>query len=141
MRRRYDRHPVEILIEVKARGQTICDTHHTFNMSTGGLAFRCGRKLAPGDILEIRIPFLSPPFEATVRVAWCTERDGQHETGVEFLNQDASFMAHIVEQVCLIENYKLDILRTEGRLLSPEDATAEWISKYAARFRGSEDAQ
>jgi hypothetical protein len=68
-------------------------------------------------------------------------RENSYETGVEFLSRDDAFMAHMVEQVCLIENYRQDILRTEGRLLSPEDAAKEWISKYAARFPGSKDAQ
>jgi hypothetical protein len=138
---RFDRKPVEILIEVKARGQSIHDTHNTVNLSTGGLSFRCGRKFAPGDMVEIRVPFVRPPFEVEARVAWCAARENSYEIGVEFLNHDDAFMAHMVEQVCLIEKYKQDILRTEGRILSPEDAATEWISKYAARFPGSEDAQ
>jgi hypothetical protein len=138
---RYDRQPVEILIEVKARDQTIHDTHNTVNLSTGGLAFRSERKFAPGDMVEIRVPLVSPPFEVEARVCWCKVREHNYEIGVEFLNHDDAFMAHMVEQVCLIEKYKQDILRTEGRLLSPEDAATEWISKYAAGFPGSEDAQ
>jgi hypothetical protein len=138
---RYDRQPVEILIEVKARDQTIHDTHNTVNLSAGGLAFRSERNFAPGDMVEIRVPFVSPPFEVKARVAWCKVRENNYEIGVEFLNHDDAFMAHMVEQVCLIEKYKQDILRTEGRLLSPEDAATEWISKYAAQFPGSADAQ
>ena len=138
---RFIRHPVEITIEVRTRGQSTHDTHNTVNLSIGGLAFRCDREFAPGDVVEIRVPFVRPPFELKARVAWCKAREGHYEIGVEFLDQDDAFMARMVEKVCHIENYKQDILRTEGRLLSPEEAATEWLTKYAARFPGTEDAQ
>jgi len=138
---RFDRHPVNILIEVKTIDQLNHDTLSASNLSIGGLAFRCDSKFEPGNIVEIRIPFVSPPFEVEARVAWCTEREGHFEVGVEFLNQDDAFMARMVEQVCHIENYKKEIYQTEGRILSPEEAAAEWINKYAAGFSGPEDPQ
>jgi hypothetical protein len=67
-------------------------------------------------------------------VAWCTPRHGHFETGVEFLNQDNGFMTRMVEQVCNIENYKKEVYQTEGRILSPNEAAKEWISKYADEF-------
>lgn len=57
---RFIRHPAEITIEVKARGQSTHDTHNTINLSIGGLAFLCDRELAPGDVVEIRVPFVRP---------------------------------------------------------------------------------
>lgn len=137
----FDRHPVNILIEVSANGQSNYSSHSTSNLSTGGLAFRCDRRFEPDSILAIRITLVNPPFEAEARVAWCAERKGHFETGVEFLKQDDAFMAHMVEQVCQIENYMKEILRKEGRKLSPEEAANEWSSKYAARFPGSEEPQ
>ncbi|MGA7749675.1 MAG: PilZ domain-containing protein [Gallionella sp.] len=138
---RFIRHPANILIEVRARGQPAHTPHNAVNLSIGGLAFRCDRVFEPGDVVEIRIPFVSPPFEAEARVVWCTAREGRFEIGIEFQEQDDAFMARMVEQVCHIENYKQDILRTEGRLLSPEEAAAEWINKYASQFPDSADAQ
>jgi hypothetical protein len=134
---RYDRQPTEILIEVKARGQTTHDKHNTVNLSTGGLAFRCERKFEPGEIVGIRVPFVSPPFEAEARVAWCKAHENRYEIGVEFLNQDDAYMARMVEQVCLIENYKKEAYQAEGRTLSPEEAAVEWINKYASQFPDS----
>ncbi len=138
---RFIRHPAEIPIEVKVHGQSAYATHNAVNLSIGGLAFRCDRELEPGDIAEIRIPFVSPPFAAEARVAWCTARQGIFEIGVEFQDQDDAFTARMVEQVCHIENYKQEILLTEGRRLSSEEAAAEWIDKFAARFPGSADAK
>lgn len=138
---RFIRHPAEIPIEVKARGQSAHATHNAVNLSIGGLAFRCDREFKPNDIVEIRIPLVSPPFEAEARVAWCSARTDHFDIGVEFQNQDDVFTARIVEQVCHIENYKREILRTEGRTLSPENAAAEWISKHAAHFPGPADVR
>jgi len=138
---RFIRHPADIPIEVKAHGQLVHETHNTFNLSASGLAFRCGREFSPGDIVRIRIPFVRPPFEVEARVAWCKAHEGRFELGVEFLDQDDAFLARMVEQVCHIENYQKTIYREEGRLLSPEEAATEWISKFASRFPGSAGAQ
>ncbi|MBI3479474.1 MAG: PilZ domain-containing protein [Nitrosomonadales bacterium] len=139
--RQFIRHPADIPIEAKAVGQQPHATHHAFNLSVGGLAFRCDSQFMPGDVVAIRIPLVRPPFEAEARVAWCRARNGRPELGVEFLDQDDAYMARMVEQVCHIENYKQKIFQTEGRLLSPDEAAREWINKYAARFPDAEDAQ
>ncbi|MGA9666910.1 MAG: PilZ domain-containing protein [Gallionella sp.] len=134
---RFDRYPVNIQIQVKTHGQLKHANRDTLNLSTGGLAFRCDRKLKPGDVVEISIPFLSPPFETEARVAWCAALKGHHDIGVEFLDQDDAYTARIVEQVRNIESYKNEIQRTEGRILTLEDAAAEWIKMSAAMVSGS----
>jgi hypothetical protein len=40
----------------------------------------------------------------------------------------------MVEQLCLIENYRREVKLNEGRELDPERAAAEWIEAYAADF-------
>jgi hypothetical protein len=134
---RYFRHPASVLIEVTTRGQPEQATHNTLNLSVGGLAFRCDREFEHGSFVEICIPNLSPPFRVEARIAWSRAHGGHFETGAEFLHQDDAYTARMVEQVCHIENYKQEILRTEGRSLSQEEAAKEWIHKYASRFPGS----
>lgn len=134
--KRFIRHPADIPIEVQTHGQLINRTHNTFNLSIGGLAFRCNQEFALGELVEIRIPFVRPPFEVEARVIWCKATRDRFDLGVEFLNQDDAFMARMVEQLCHIENYKKEIYRTEGRRISPEQAAQEWIDKFAARFPG-----
>ena len=87
--------------------------------------------------MDIRIPFVQPPFDVEARVAWCRPREDGFLLGVEFLNRDDAFTTRMVEQVCHIENYKKAAYRAEGRRLSAEEAAREWISKYAAQFPGS----
>ena len=139
--RQFIRHPTDIPIEVGARGQLAHAIHNTFNLSVGGLEFPCDREFTPGAVVEIRIPFVHPPFEAEARVAWCNAREDSFELGVEFLDRDDAFLARMVEQVCHIENYKKEIYRTERRQLSSEEAAMEWIIKYASRFPGSAGIQ
>lgn len=135
--RKYIRHPANIPIEVKAHDQATHDIHNTVNLGIGGLAFRCNRDFAQGAVVEIRIPFVIPPFEVKARVAWCKPQDDGFEHGVEFLNQEDAYMARMVEQVCHIENYQKAVCRTEGRQLSLDEAAREWVSKYAAEFPGN----
>jgi hypothetical protein len=40
----------------------------------------------------------------------------------------------LVEQVCHIEQYKKEVFLKEGRLLSGDEAAAEWIEKFANQF-------
>lgn len=131
---RFIRHPTDIPIEVKSHGQLSDDRPQTVNLSLSGLAFRCDREFTPGDIVDIRIPLVRPPFQVEARVIWCGEREQHFELGVEFLDQNDIFLARMVEQVCHIEQYRQDILRIEKRTLSSEEAAAEWIRKFASEF-------
>jgi hypothetical protein len=132
--RQFIRHPVDIPIEVRAGGQLSHTIHNSSNLGIRGLAFPCGRVLELGEVAEIRISFAHPSFEVEARLAWCWARDGFSELGVEFLNQDDVFKAHMVEQVCHIENYNKEVYRDEGCILSSSEAALEWINKYASGF-------
>jgi len=134
--RKYIRHPASIPIEIRARNQAAHDTHNTVNLGVGGLAFRSEREFSQSDVVEIRIPFMEPPFEIKARVAWCKPHGSGYELGVEFLNKDDAYMARMVEQMCHIENYQKAVLRSEGRQLSLDEAAQEWISKFAEEFPG-----
>jgi PilZ domain len=132
--RQFIRHPADIPIEVSAGDQLAHATRHTYNVSFGGLAFQSDSELEPGIVVNVRIPFVRPMFETKARVVWCGAHEGGFELGVEFLDPEDAFRARMVEQVCYIENYKKAVYRTEGRLLTAEEAAMEWIRKYASRF-------
>lgn len=134
--RKYIRHLAGVPIEVKGPGQGAHEVCQTVNLGIGGLAFRCDREFAQGAKLEIRIPFVLPPFEAPARVAWSKPHGGGFELGVEFLNQDEAYVGRMVEQVCHFDNYRKSILRTDGRQIAAEEAAREWIGKYGAKPPG-----
>jgi hypothetical protein len=54
--------------------------------------------------------------------------------GVRFEDRDTAISVRMVEQVCHIEQYKLQVRETEGRELTGEQAAMEWIEKHAHEF-------
>ena len=49
------------------------------------------------------------------------------------------FAARMVAQVRLIERYRDEVLRREGRLLDGDSAALKWITRYAAQFPSLEN--
>jgi len=135
--RQFIRHPADIPIEVRIHQYLTYSEDNAVNVGIGGLAFCSKQKFAVGDIVDLRLPFVRPIFEAGARVAWCRSKGKSYELGVEFLDKEDAFLARMVEQICQIEHYQKEIYRAEGRLLSPEEAANEWISKFASQFPGS----
>lgn len=132
--RTYMRHPSDVPLDLRLR--TAADAHSEClnDVSCGGLSFTCAVSLNAGDLVEIRIPVVNPPFEALGRVAWCRRTADQYLVGVAFLDQDDLYRARMVEQICCIERYKKEIYEREGRELDGQQAALEWIDKYAEDF-------
>lgn len=47
---------------------------------------------------------------------------------------DQQFLARMESQCFQIDRYRWEVRRTEGRLLSEDEAAREWIQRYAADF-------
>ena len=137
--RQYIRHPVDVPIEIRTGPAATSTELHSQDISLGGLALHAAQAVEPGELIEVRIPYVQPAFAARARVAWCRPaRMGVgHELGVSFLDAEDAFLARMVEQVCYIEDYRKSVEREEGRHLSPEEAAGEWIAKFAAQFPGA----
>jgi len=137
--RQYIRHPVDVPIEIRVDQKVLDAPYHAHDISLGGLAVFSAVAVEPGSMIEVRIPYVEPAFEARALVAWCRpRRTGEgHEVGVSFLNTKDVFLARMVTQICYIEDYRKSIAREEGRELSSEEAASEWIAKYASRFPGA----
>ena len=134
--RQFIRHPVNIPIEVCVIGHIpMEETTHASDLGTGGLVFRSQKNIEPGTFVNIKIPYFQPAFETEAKIVWCRKHHHGAELGVEFLNVDDAFKARMVEQACQIENYKHSVRRKEGRDLTTQEAAAEWIGKYAAKFQ------
>ena len=136
--RSFIRHPTDIPLEVQ-HDRHPADRRVLRDVSHGGLCFRYANRLAPGDTVKVRIPAVSPPFEATSRVVWCQADGPAWQVGVEFLDTDDLFRVRMVEQVCHIEHYRRAQHQHSGRRLTGQEAALEWIRKFAAGF-GSVDA-
>lgn len=137
--RNFIRHPSNIPIDFQLEELVVEGNDYLKNVSVGGLAFNSKAKLKIGSVIRIKIPLVKPVFQALGRVTWCRPEDDHFEIGIEFLDEDDTFRARMVEQICHIEEYKQEVLRKEGRKLSGEEAASEWIQRYAVNFPGLEE--
>ena len=137
--RSFIRHPSNIPIDFQLEELVVEGNEYLKNVSIGGLAFNSKSKLDIGSVIRIKIPLVQPVFQALGRVTWCRPEDDHFEVGIEFLDENDTFRARMVEQICHIEDYKQEVLRKEGRKLSGEEAASEWIQRCAVKFPSSED--
>lgn len=133
-RRRYVRHTIGVPLQVERVGEPAPLEEAGVNVSHDGLAFHSGWCPAVGDVLQLRIPTVDPPFEARARVMWCRPEDGRFLVGVQFLDRSDAFRSRMVQQVCAIERYRDEVREQEGRELGTQEAAAEWIAKFAGQF-------
>lgn len=136
LERGFIRHPADIPIEIDPADSPPVSPRRLKNVSHGGLACRCDQPLPIGARVQVTIPLVQPPFSAPGAVVWCRTQDTHCEVGIRFTESDVEFAARIVEQVCHIEHYRQEVLRTEGRVLDGEAAAREWIDHFAAGFPG-----
>lgn len=133
--RSFIRHPSDIPIEYHVdTDNPDAGQEHLHDIGQGGLSFSSSRELAVGVPITIRISQLQPVFEVEGRVAWCRRESEGFSIGVSFLQAGDRFKVRMVEQVCHIEHYKSEVLVTEGRVISGEQAASEWITRYAGSF-------
>lgn len=153
--RRFVRHPAEIPIELEERGQPVSNivamadgrngggraSSVLQNLSIGGLRCEVDRFIAIGTAIQIRIPLVNPDYTGQGIVVWCRPRNKHYEVGIEFDREEEAFKSRMVEQVCLIEQYRKRIRLAEGREIDGEQAAREWISRHAGEFavRADED--
>ena len=132
--RKYIRHPSDIPITYDLVDVVFDQKDYLKNISVGGLCFCSRMCLKEGTTIQIKIPLATPIFEGEGVVIWCHQKDSHYEVGVQFIDENTGFRARMVEQVCHIEHYKREILETEGRELTGEEAAVEWITKFAKDF-------
>jgi len=133
--RQFIRHPTDIPIQWSLGNVSLPDTEYLHNISEGGLAFVSQTQVPEGVTIDINIPVHRPNFAIKGVVVWCHNAFGeQFEIGVRFVDANTRFRMRMVEQVCHIEVFKREILETEGRLLTGEQAAEAWIDRYAKDF-------
>jgi len=106
------------------------------NVSLGGLAFVSPEPLEILDRVRVCIPILEHDNTLIGNVVWCEKSDSgdEFEIGIEFEKSRDAFRLRMIEQVCHIEHYRKEVMQSEGRELSAQEAAREWISKYAGDF-------
>lgn len=132
--RHFIRHPSDIPIECCITHLGLRRRHCLKDIGPGGLCFQTHDALQRGCDIQITIPVREPPFEATGTIVWCRQKNHHYEVGVQFPDESTEFSVRMVEQICQIHHYQKEVLEKEGRLLTAEEAAAEWVAKYARDF-------
>ncbi|MEH6626800.1 MAG: hypothetical protein V7739_10160 [Motiliproteus sp.] len=127
----YIEHPnhVPIQLEISNLG-----TDNTKTRCYGGIRCRWQNRIPVGRLLKLSLPQISPEFFATVQVIWRRLVGNDYELGLVFIDPQQAYQMRMLEQVCHINCYQRWIFEHEGRLLDPEQAAIEWISKFAGHF-------
>jgi hypothetical protein len=134
--RRYIRHPARMPIGFALQGNAPPRDEHLRNVSAGGLCFSAAVSLGPGQSIRLTIPLFDQQYQLDAVVAWCRPAAGGFEVGVRFLEPQDRFCIRMVEQLCYIEDYRLQVEREQGRQLTSEQAAKEWIERFADQFPG-----
>lgn len=136
--RQYIRHPADIPITVEC--QKIAKPRKMRDIGYGGLSFTSQERLEKGTEVSISIDMVSPPCNVVGHVIWCKPFKDQFELGVAFDNEEDAFKTRMVEQICYIQQYKRDVLESEGRELTDQEAALEWVKYFAHTFPGEKSA-
>lgn len=132
--REFVRHATGIPLEIIREGVDRPSRQYLQNVSLGGLSCQYYEYLEVGTPVKVRITAIKPVFELSGKVTWCRKIDDQYEIGVEYQGEKDLFRLRMVEQISHIEHYRKEVLESEGRQLSGEEAAQEWIDKYASDF-------
>jgi len=141
-RRRFIRHPLSIPISYKVV-KKIQDEQDkgtpamTANVSMGGLLFSTKRPVKVGALIEIKLPFKDKIFNVKSKVVHCakSQESKLYNVGSSFYRFSDAFKTKLIEQIYLIAEYR-DLRSIQlGKEISLEDASREWIERYAERFK------
>jgi len=142
-RRRFIRHPLSIPISYKIVKKTQNAIKEkglpavTANVSMGGLLFSTKHPVKVGSLIVIKLPFKDKIFNVQSKVVHCVKSPETklYNVGSSFYRFTDAFKTKLVEQIYLIAEYR-DLRSIQlGREISLEEASREWIERYAERFK------
>lgn len=134
-KRRFIRHllvnPLEFQIE-----EDKCQKSETVDVSEGGLMFMSKTNVTPGTVIRIQMPVYDKVFKIKAKVIHATNEAsmGLYRVGVSFETYADAFKVKLIEQIYLIEEYRVLRSLQEGRDVSLKEASREWIKRYSERF-------
>lgn len=109
----------------------------TANVSLGGLLFCAKRPFKVGSLIAVKMPFKDKVLNLKSKVVHCVKSPEArlYNIGISFLELNDAFRAKLVEQFYLIVEYRNLRSVQLGKEISLEEASKEWIEKYAERFK------
>ena len=109
----------------------------TINISLGGLLFPAKYPVDPESKITIKMPFENRVFNVRAQVVRCIHNSETrfYDIAVSFLKTQEAFKAKMIEQIYLIAGYRDKLRAQSGKEVSLEEASRQWIKRYAARFK------
>lgn len=87
-KRKYFRHPVALLAEIRRDESDSYEACHIINVSVEGLELYSQSSFNEGEKMSVKIPFGDSFFACMARVAWERASDVRCDLGLEFLCVD-----------------------------------------------------
>ena len=136
-RRHFIRHPVCYPLEFEHLSKKIRERTRTLNVSEGGLLFLSKHPIKKNEIIILKMPLQDKVFRIRAKVMHTTkdsENTGLFNIGVSFYRYSDAFKVKLVEQLYLIDEYRMLRSLQLGHELSMQEASEEWIKRYSKRF-------
>jgi len=136
-KRKFIRHLLVSPLEYKVAEDEDFQTSKTVNVSEGGLLFMAKNDVQPGTIINIQIPLYEKTFKIKAQVVH-TNKDsetGLFKIGCFFCSYSDAFKVKLIEQIYLIEEYRVLRSLQLGREISLREASEEWVKRYSERFK------
>jgi len=135
-KRKFIRHLLVSPLEFKIEDAEVPIEAETLDMSEGGLLFMSKKDVPEGKVISILLPLYEKVFNIKARVVHTSQDPdtGLFKVGVAFETYSDAFKVKLIEQVYLIEEYRVLRSFQLGREMSLKDASKEWIKRYSERF-------
>ncbi len=123
--------PLEFLVSDEDKPEKT----ETVNVSEGGLMFLSRKDVQEGTVIRLQMPLYDKVFSIKAKVVH-TQKDesGLFRIGVSFVNYADAFKVKLIEQIYLIEEYRVLRSLQLGKDITLQEASKEWIKRYSDRF-------
>jgi Tfp pilus assembly protein PilZ len=136
-RRHFIRHPICYPLEVEYAPKKLTEKTRTINVSKGGLLFISKHPMKVGAIIILKMPLRNKVFNIRAKVMHIEiDRDDSklYDIGIAFYRYTDAFKVKLIEQIYLIDEYRILRSIQLGRDISFNEASGEWIKRYSKRF-------
>jgi hypothetical protein len=135
--RKYIRHSMDVPFRCVVRVGDREETLGLKDISDGGASFASTARHAPGQAIELAFPTFPDRPVLAGTIAWTRadpDTPGLHRYGVKFDDEKDKKTLRLVEMICHIMTYRAVQEHITGKALSADEATSEWLAKYADTF-------
>jgi c-di-GMP-binding flagellar brake protein YcgR len=135
-KRRFIRHLLVSPLEFQIEDEKDFEKTQTVNISEGGLMFVSPHNVDAGKLITLQMPLYNKLFKITAKVMHTekNEETGLYSIGVAFINYTDAFKVKLIEQIYLIEEYRVLRSLQLGKEMTLQEASKEWIKRYSERF-------